>query len=105
MPKLTCECGTGAGLMVEADREAQSAAVKYAFEQGIMCVDTPSYYGNSTSERNLGKVLRALRASPSICTTIASKTEDLGDERWAVLSSLGDSIERLHRASLGVVWL
>ena len=58
--------GAGAvgGLMVRGTAAEQERSVGTALDAGITYVDTAPSYGNGESERNLGRVLKALGASP-----------------------------------------
>ena len=64
--------GAGAvgGLMVRGAPAEQEASVARALEAGITYFDTAPLYGNGESERNLGRVLKALRAEVVLGTKV-----------------------------------
>lgn len=98
-------CGTGAGLMVRDEAEAQKRAIARALELGITYFDTAPIYGNKTSETYLGRALRALDAHPVVVTKIALELADLDDVAASVVASVEGSLERLGRDVLDVVYL
>src|SRR5258708_13095594 len=53
-------CGAVGGLMIKGTAADQERAVARALELGINYFDTAQMYGNGESERNLGRVLKAL---------------------------------------------
>jgi aryl-alcohol dehydrogenase-like predicted oxidoreductase len=57
---LSFGCGAVGGLMVKGSSADQEHAVALALEFGINHFDTAPMYGNGESERNLGRVLKAL---------------------------------------------
>jgi aryl-alcohol dehydrogenase-like predicted oxidoreductase len=57
---LSFGCGAVGGLMVKGAAADQERAVARAMEFGINYFDTAPMYGNGESERNLGRVLKAL---------------------------------------------
>jgi aryl-alcohol dehydrogenase-like predicted oxidoreductase len=58
---LSFGCGAVGGLMVKGAAADQERAVARAMEFGINYFDTAPMYGNGESERNLGRVLKALK--------------------------------------------
>jgi aryl-alcohol dehydrogenase-like predicted oxidoreductase len=99
-------CGTGAGLMIRDEPEAQRAAIERALERGITYFDTAPIYGETRSERHLGRALRALDATHvQVGTKIALELDDLDDIAGAVVRSVEGSLERLGRASADIVYL
>src|SRR5260370_22856355 len=54
-------CGAVGGLMIKGEAADQERAVGRALELGINYFDTAQMYGNGESERNLGRVLKALK--------------------------------------------
>lgn len=98
-------CGGGAGLMVGDDPDAQRAAIARALELGITYFDTAPIYGNTRSETNLGRALRALDARPIVATKIALELDDLDDIAGSVVRSVEGSLERLGRDMVEVVYL
>jgi aryl-alcohol dehydrogenase-like predicted oxidoreductase len=98
-------CGGGAGLMVSDDEDAQIAAVARALDRGITYFDTAPIYGDHRSERNLGRALRKLDAKPIVTTKVALELADLGDIAGAAVASVENSLERLGRDMVEVVYL
>jgi len=62
---LAFGCGDVGGLMVRGEPADRERAVARAVELGINYLDTAPSYGSGQSEKNLGAVLRALRAAAS----------------------------------------
>ncbi|MGH3342055.1 MAG: aldo/keto reductase [Carbonactinosporaceae bacterium] len=91
--------GAGAvgGLMVRGAAEDQERSVARALDAGISYFDTAPLYGEGESERNLGRVLRALRASPLVGTKVRLAPEQADDLGGAVAASLEASLRRLGR--------
>jgi aryl-alcohol dehydrogenase-like predicted oxidoreductase len=54
-------CGAVGGLMTKGAAADQERAVARAVELGINYFDTAQMYGDGESERNLGRVLKALK--------------------------------------------
>ncbi len=98
-------CGGTAGLMVRGSHEEQCEVVACALEHGVNMFDTSPTYGGGLSETNLGKVLKALRASPIISTKIDFAPGDLNDPETSILRSVQRSQERLGRERLDVLYL
>lgn len=98
-------CGGGAALMVKGDPATQKAAVARALELGITYFDTAPVYGNGESEKNLGRALRSLDASPVVVTKVALELDELDDIAAAVERSVERSLERLGRDRVDVVYL
>jgi aryl-alcohol dehydrogenase-like predicted oxidoreductase len=88
-------CGPTAGLMIRGAAEERRDAVARALELGIDYFDTAPVYGNTVSEANLGRTLRALGAKPTVATKVALEAEHFGEIRGAVIRSVEASIERL----------
>jgi aryl-alcohol dehydrogenase-like predicted oxidoreductase len=98
-------CGGGAGLMVGNDEAAQLAAVARALERGITYFDTAPIYGEHRSERNLGRALQKLGVKPIVATKVALELADLDDIAGSVVASVENSLERLGRDMVEVVYL
>lgn len=98
-------CGPGARLMVAGTSAEQGAAVRHAVEQGITYFDTAPIYGDGRSETNLGRALANLREPVVVATKIALELDDLGDIPVAVTRSVEESVRRLQRDSLDLVYL
>ena len=92
--------------MIRDDAPAQRAAVERALERGITYFDTAPIYGNTLSEKHLGRALRELDATAAVVgTKIALELDDLDDIAAAVIASVEGSLERLGRESLDIVYL
>ncbi len=89
-------CGAVGGLMVRGSAAEQERAVGRALEVGISYFDTAAAYGAGESERNLGRALRSLGASPVIGTKVGvpAGAADIGA---AVVAGLEASLARLGR--------
>lgn len=98
-------CGGNAGLMVKGTPDEQRAAVSTALELGIDYFDTAPVYGDTASERNLGRALKSLGARPIVATKVALEFEDLDDIAGSVVRSVEDSLERLQLESVTLVQL
>jgi len=98
-------CGPTAGLIARGARDAQRAAVRRALELGIDYFDTAPLYGAGESERNLGALLRELRATALIATKVALADSDFDDIRGAILRSVEGSLARLGQAKIAVLHL
>ena len=94
--------GAGAvgGLMVRGTPAEQERSVGRALEAGITYFDTAPAYGDGTSERNLGRALRALGADPVLGTKVRLSPADRADIAGAVAASLEASLGRLGRDSV-----
>ncbi|MFL6812258.1 MAG: aldo/keto reductase [Bradyrhizobium canariense] len=57
------------GLMVRGDPVDQERTIAKAFEAGVNYFDTAVQYGDGASERNLGRVLKSLKAENVIIGT------------------------------------
>ncbi len=99
--------GSGAvgGLMVRGEAAEQERAVARALERGINFFDTAPMYGNGTSERNLGRVLKVLKPEIFLSTKVTIRPEDRGDIAAAVINSLEASLNRLGRQSVDLLQL
>lgn len=99
--------GAGAvgGLMVRGSPAEQERSLARAFEAGITYVDTAALYGNGESERNLGRALKALGASPVLGTKARLPPGARGDIAGALAASLEASLGRLGRESVDLFQL
>jgi aryl-alcohol dehydrogenase-like predicted oxidoreductase len=102
--------GAGAvgGLMVRGTPAEQEASVARALEAGITYFDTAPSYGAGESERNLGRVLKALRpgAGVALGTKVRLRAEPPGTGLGAaVAASLEASLARLGRDSVDLFQL
>lgn len=103
--------GAGAvgGLMVRGTAAEQERSVGTALDAGVTYVDTAPSYGNGESERNLGRVLKALGAKPVLGTKVRLPAEAQGGTRGdiagAITASLEASLTRLGRESVDLFQL
>jgi aryl-alcohol dehydrogenase-like predicted oxidoreductase len=81
--------------MVAGEADQQIAAVARALELGIDYFDTSPDYGLGRAEENLGRALRAVGATPTLCTKVEVLPEDLDDAAGAVRRSFEESLRRL----------
>src|SRR2546427_7096461 len=88
-------CGNVGGLMVRGSPADQERAVARALELGINYFDTAPSYGNGESERNLGRVLKALRPDILVGTKFRIEPTGRGRISEAVTASLEASLRRL----------
>jgi len=91
--------GAGAvgGLMTKGAAADQERAIARAVDQGINYIDTASIYGNGESERNLGRVLKALKPDIVLGTKVRLKAADRSRVAAFVAESMDASLKRLDR--------
>src|SRR5579884_2458047 len=63
-------CGAVGGLMVKGAAADQERAVARALDLGVNYFDTASMYGNGESEKNLGRVWKALKPKAYVGTKV-----------------------------------
>lgn len=99
--------GAGAvgGLMTKGTAADQEKAVARALEFGINYIDTAPLYGNGESERNLGRVLKALKPDVVIGTKVRLKAADRAHVAEAVARSMDESLQRLGRDHVDLLQL
>src|SRR5262249_54998823 len=87
-------CGNVGGLMVRGTAADQERAVARALDLGINYLDTAPSYGDTQSEQNLGRVLKALRPNVIVGTKFRIPA---GERRVAdaLTTSLEASLRRL----------
>jgi aryl-alcohol dehydrogenase-like predicted oxidoreductase len=88
-------CGNVGGLMIRGTPDDRERAVARALELGIDYFDTAPSYGDGESERNLGLVLKALKAHVYVGTKFRVDAGDIGDVPGAIGRSLEASLQRL----------
>src|SRR5215475_9335670 len=72
-------CGAVGGLMVRGDPADQERTVARALEAGVNYFDTAVQYGDGASEKNLGRVLKALKpANAFVGTKVRLPPDALG---------------------------
>src|SRR5512144_1024522 len=79
-------CGNVGGLMVRGTPADQERAIARATELGINYFDTAPIYGDTLSEQNLGRALRAARGEVVVGTKFRLPVVERG--------SIGSAIER-----------
>src|SRR5262245_8014430 len=91
--------GAGAvgGLFTKGQAADQERAAARAIEAGINYFDTAALYGNGESERNLGRVLKALKANVIVGSKVRLSTEHRGDLAKAVAQGMDDTLKRMGR--------
>lgn len=105
VPEISFGCGGTAGLMVRGSFEEQCSVVSYALESGIDLFDTSPTYGGGHSETNLGRVLRALGATPRVSTKVDFAPAEANDFAASIERSVQRSLDRLQRQSLDILYL
>src|SRR5258708_12952070 len=93
-------CGAVGGLMIKGEAADQERAVWRALELGINYFDTAQMYGNGESERNLGRVLKALKPNVYVGTKVRLPPTERGQIGQAIAASLEASLKRLQRDSV-----
>ena len=86
-------CGAVGGLMVKGEPADQERAVARALELGINYFDTAQMYGNGESERNLGRVLKALKPDVYVGTKVRLPPTEPGRIGAAIAASLDASLQ------------
>ena len=91
--------GAGAvgGLFTEGRADDQERAVARAIDAGINYFDTAALYGNGESERNLGRVLKALKADVIVGTKVRLSAQHRADVGKAIEQGMNDSLSRMGR--------
>jgi aryl-alcohol dehydrogenase-like predicted oxidoreductase len=89
--------GAGAvgGLFTKGRPEDQERAAARAIEAGINYFDTAALYGNGESERNLGRVLKALKANVIVGSKVRLSAEHRADLAKGVAQGMDDTLKRM----------
>ena len=99
-------CGAVGGLMVRGDPLDQERTIASAIAAGVNYFDTAVLYGNGESEKNLGRVLRNLKASNVVIgTKVRLPSAEFGRIASAVTTSLEGSLTRLRRDRVDIFHL
>jgi L-galactose dehydrogenase/L-glyceraldehyde 3-phosphate reductase len=88
-------CGAVGGLMVRGTPADQERAIARALALGINYFDTAPAYGDGDSEKNLGRVLKALKPDVVVGTKFRVPDDQRGRAAQAVTTSLETSLGRL----------
>jgi aryl-alcohol dehydrogenase-like predicted oxidoreductase len=103
---LGCGCGAVGGLMVRGDPADQERTIASAIAAGVNYFDTAVLYGNGESEKNLGRVLRNLKATDVLVgTKVRLPSEQFGRIADAAAKSLEGSLARLSRDCVDIFHL
>src|SRR3954466_2319954 len=86
--------------MVKGEAADQERAVARALELGINYFDTAQMYGNGESEKNLGRVLKALKPDVYVGSKVRLPPTERGQIGAAITASLEASLKRLGRDSV-----
>lgn len=99
--------GAGAvgGLFTRGEAREQERAVARAIEAGINYFDTAARYGDGESEKNLGRVLRSLKADVVVGTKFRLRAEDRGNVAAFVAQSTEESLRRMGRDHVDLLQL
>ena len=99
-------CGAVGGLMVLGDARDQERTIARALDAGVNYFDTAVQYGNGESEKNLGRILQALKPTNAIVgTKVRLPSGDFGRIADAVTKSLEGSLSRLRRDRVDIFHL
>ena len=102
---LTFGCGAVGGLMTAGSAADQDRAVAWARDNGINHFDTAPSYGNTASEKNLGRALGRNRDGIFVSTKVGVTEADHGDLAGAVRTSLEASLSRLKQDHVDIFQL
>src|SRR5262252_908117 len=87
-------CGAVGGLMVRGDPRDQERTVARAIAAGVNYFDTAVQYGDGESEKNLGRILQALKPANAIVgTKVRLQSGDFGRIADAIAQSLEASLK------------
>jgi aryl-alcohol dehydrogenase-like predicted oxidoreductase len=90
-------CGAVGGFMVRGDPADQERTIARAIAADVNYFDTAVQYGDGESEKNLGRVLQALKpANAVVGTKVRVPPDDFGRIADAVTTSLEGSLARLR---------
>jgi aryl-alcohol dehydrogenase-like predicted oxidoreductase len=99
-------CGAVGGLMVRGDPRDQERAVARALDVGVNYFDTAVAYGNGESEKNLGRILQALKPANAIVgTKVRLLSATFGRIADTITKSLDESLSRLRRDQVDIFHL
>src|SRR5438045_8598940 len=81
----------------------QERAIARAVELGINYFDTAQMYGDGESEKNLGRVLKALKPNVYVGTKVRLPPTERGKIGPAIAASQEASLKRMQRDSIDQV--
>jgi aryl-alcohol dehydrogenase-like predicted oxidoreductase len=99
-------CGAVGGLMVRGASADQERTIARAIAAGVNYFDTAVQYGDGESEKNLGRILQALKpANVVVGTKVRLQPGDFGRIGDAITQSLDASLKRLRREQVDILHL
>ena len=99
-------CGAVGGLMVRGDPRDQERAIARAIDVGVNYFDTAWQYGEGESEKNLGRILQALKpVNVVVGTKVRLSPDDFGRIGDAIAQSLDGSLARLRLDRVDILHL
>src|SRR2546426_2511013 len=99
-------CGAVGGLMVRGDAADQERTIARAIAAGVNYFDTAVQYGDGQSEKNLGRVLQALKpVNVAVGTKVRLPASETGRIDDAVRTSLEGSLARLRLDRVDILHL
>jgi len=93
------------GLFTKGAAQHQERAVARAIEAGVNYFDTAARYGDGESERNLGRVLKALKADVVVGTKFRLTAADRADVAGLIARSTEESLKRMGRDHVDLLQL
>ena len=92
--------------MVRGSAADQERAIARAIDAGVNYFDTAWQYGEGESEKNLGRILQALKPADAVVgTKVRLLPADLGRIGAAIAQSLDASLQRLRRDRVDIFHL
>jgi aryl-alcohol dehydrogenase-like predicted oxidoreductase len=88
-------CGAVGGLMVRGEPADQERAIGRALDVGVNYFDTAVQYGNGESEKNLGRILKALKPQEAVVGTKVRLPPNTVSIAETITKSLEGSLQRL----------
>jgi aryl-alcohol dehydrogenase-like predicted oxidoreductase len=99
-------CGAVGGLMVRGNPADQERTIARALDAGVNYFDTAVQYGDGESERNLGRVLKALKPTNAIVgSKVRIAPADAGRIGDTIAASLDGSLQRLGMERVDILHL
>jgi len=99
-------CGAVGGLMVRGAAADQERTISRALAAGVNYFDTAVQYGNGESEKNLGRILQALKpGNVAVGTKVRLLPADFGRIGDAITNSLEGSLSRLRLERVDILHL